>query len=65
MSKEAVICNQQQGAGVFPVVVSLPLRSVMILCEEEAAGEKKGQIKKNGHRKQRQEKINNDEGFLF
>lgn len=36
--KEAVICNQQQGTGVLLVIVSLPLLSVVVTCEEEAAG---------------------------
>lgn len=36
--KEAVICNQQQGAGVLLVIVSLPLLSVVVTCEKEAAG---------------------------
>lgn len=36
--KEAVICNQQQGTGVLLVIMNLPLLSVVVTCEQEAAG---------------------------
>lgn len=35
--KETVICDQQEGAGVLLVIVSLSLLSVVRPCEEEAA----------------------------
>lgn len=30
--KEAIICNEQQPAGVFLVIMSLPLLSVVVTC---------------------------------
>lgn len=36
--KEAVICDQQQGAGIFLVIVSLSLLSVVVPYKNETAG---------------------------
>lgn len=33
MFEEAVICNQQEGAGILPVVVGLSLLSVVVPCK--------------------------------
>ena len=38
VSKEAVVCDQQQGASVLLVVVCLSFLSVVVFYKEEAAG---------------------------
>lgn len=43
--KEAVICNQQQGAGIFLVIVSLSLLSVVVVVPYE-----QWERQENGHR---------------
>lgn len=49
--KEAVICNQQQGAGVPFVIVNLPLLSVVVTCQEVVVGTRreKKMVRKDNH----------------